>query len=114
MIRQATGLWVAALAVAGILATGGVESADTPAGKAIFDRNCAACHAAGSGHPGTERLSQLRGPSKAVLEQRTDLDPVYIRVVVRQGLVEMAPWRPTEISDAELAQLAQYLGRRKK
>ncbi|MHA4915518.1 c-type cytochrome, partial [Enterococcus faecium] len=44
----------------------------------------------------------------------TDLDPVYIRVVVRQGLVEMAPWRPTEISDAELAQLAQYLGRRKK
>jgi mono/diheme cytochrome c family protein len=84
-------------------------AADEPAGKAIFDHNCAVCHAAGPGHPGTQRLAQARGPARAVLEQRTDLTPDYIRMVVRKGLIEMPPWRPVEIDDAALAQLVQYL-----
>jgi mono/diheme cytochrome c family protein len=46
-----------------------------------------------------------------VLEERTDLDPDYIRHVVRHGLVEMPPWRPTELDDSSLAQLVQYLTR---
>jgi (+)-pinoresinol hydroxylase len=104
MIRQAAGLTFILL-----LAVGGRAAADAPPGKAIFDRSCAACHARGPGHPGTQRLAELRGATKAVLEERTDLSPAYIRVVVRQGLLEMPPWRPSEIDEAALAQLAQYL-----
>jgi mono/diheme cytochrome c family protein len=94
-----------------LLAAGSAVAADGPPGKAVFDHNCAVCHAAGPGHAGTMRLAELRGPSKAVLEQRTDLDPAYVRLVVRQGLVEMPPWRPTEIDDSALTQLVQYLAR---
>jgi len=93
-----------------LMTAGSAIAADLP-GKVIFDRNCAPCHAAGPGHAGTMRLAETRGPSKAVLEQRTDLDPAYIRIVVRQGLVEMPPWRLSEIDDAALSQLVQYLAR---
>jgi mono/diheme cytochrome c family protein len=106
VIRQA-----ASIAVGVLFAAGGAVLADTPPGKAVFDRNCAVCHAPGREHPGTQRLAELRGPARAVLEKRTDLDPDYIRQVVRHGLVEMPPWRPTELDDASLAQLVQYLTR---
>jgi len=91
------------------IAISGATAADAPPGKALFDRDCAPCHAAGPGHAGTMRLAETRGPAKAVLEQRTDLDPAYIRLVVRQGLVEMPPWRPSELDEAALNQLVQYL-----
>jgi mono/diheme cytochrome c family protein len=93
---------------------GSAVAADAPPGKALFDRDCAPCHAAGTGHAGTMRLAETRGPAKAVLEQRTDLDPAYIRLVVRRGLVEMPPWRPSELDDAALNQLVQYLTRGQK
>jgi (+)-pinoresinol hydroxylase len=86
-------------------------AADTAPGKALFERHCAVCHAAGPGHPGTMRLTEARGAANAVLEERTDLDPAYVRIVVRQGLVEMPPWRRTEIDDAALQQIAAYLTR---
>lgn len=106
MIRQA-----ANVALGFLFAGGGAVAADTPPGKAVFDRNCAVCHAPGPGHPGTQRLAELRGAARAALEERTDLDPDYIRVVVRHGLVEMPPWRPIELDDAALTQLVQYLAR---
>ena len=87
-------------------------AAAAPPGKAVFDRWCAECHAPGHGHPGTQQLGWTRGEKLAVLEQRKDLVPDYVNLVVRRGLVEMPPYRPTEISDAELAQLADYLSRR--
>jgi len=92
----------------------GAVAADTTAGKALFDSHCAACHAPGPGHAGTQRLAQARGAAKAALEQRTDLTPEYIRSVVRNGLIEMPPWRLTEIDDAQLDQLVQYLTRPRK
>jgi mono/diheme cytochrome c family protein len=106
VIRQA-----ASIAVGVLFAAGGAVLADTPPGNAVFDRNCAVCHAPGREHPGTQRLAELRGAARAVLEKRTDLDPDYIRHVVRHGLVEMPPWRPTELDDASLTQLVQYLTR---
>jgi mono/diheme cytochrome c family protein len=104
MIRQA-----AAAALGFLFAAGGALAADVAPGKAVFDRDCAVCHAPGLAHPGTQRLAQLKGAARAALEQRTDLDPNYIRHVVRHGLVEMPPWRPTELDDAALTQLVQYL-----
>jgi (+)-pinoresinol hydroxylase len=109
MMRFATSVGFALL-----LASTSAFAADEAAGKAIFDHNCAVCHAAGPGHPGTQRLAQARGADRAVLEQRTDLQPDYIRMIVRKGLVEMPPWRPVEIDDAALAQLVQYLTRARK
>ena len=85
--------------------------AAVPPGKVLFDRHCAFCHAAGAGNAGTMRLTEARGAAKAVLEERTDLDPAYIKLVVRQGLVEMPPYRPTEIDNTQLEQLARYLVR---
>lgn len=80
-----------------------------PDGKAIFELRCAICHAAGSGHPGTIRLAQTRGTEFSVLTERSDLALDYVKQVVRQGLLEMPGFRPTEIGDAELDALAAYL-----
>jgi mono/diheme cytochrome c family protein len=35
----------------------------------------------------------------------------YVRLVVRRGLEEMPPFRPSEISDSELAELGAYLAK---
>jgi hypothetical protein len=45
----------------------------------------------------------------AVLLERTDLTPPVIATFVRQGVLAMAPFRKTEITDAELDALAAYL-----
>lgn len=87
------------------------RAADTAPGKQVFDQYCAECHAAGVGHPGTQRLGWLRGESRALLEKRTDLKPDYVKLVVRHGLWEMPPLRSTEIDDASLTQLTEYLAR---
>jgi mono/diheme cytochrome c family protein len=89
-----------------------VVHAAEPPGKQIFTQHCAECHAPGVGHPGTQRLGWSRGERYAVLEQRKDLSADYVRAIVRHGLLEMPAFRPTEISDEALDQLAAYLARR--
>jgi mono/diheme cytochrome c family protein len=84
-------------------------AADVAPGKQLFDRHCAECHAPGFGHPGTQQLGWTRGAARAVLEQRKDLVPAYVSAIVRNGLMEMPAFRPTEISDAELKVLADYV-----
>jgi mono/diheme cytochrome c family protein len=84
-------------------------TADPATGKLVFERRCSQCHAPGFGHPGTQQLGWTRGEDRAVLERRSDLTAAYINLVVRNGLMEMPAFRPTEISDAELQQLAAYL-----
>jgi (+)-pinoresinol hydroxylase len=99
-----------------LLCLGEVWTVDTQAaeapGKQLFDRHCAECHAPGDGHPGTQRLRWSRGEAYAVLERRRDLTADFITVIVRNGLYEMPPFRPTEISQQELTQLSAYLARR--
>lgn len=86
------------------------SAADAPAaGKPVFDRWCAGCHAPGHGHPGTQQLGLTRGAKLAVLEQRSDLSLEYIRYVVRNGLNAMPPYRPSELPDAALEQISTYL-----
>jgi mono/diheme cytochrome c family protein len=89
----------------------GAHAAESP-GKQLFDRHCAECHAPGHGHPGTQRLAWSRGEAAAVLEQRKDLSADYIKAIVRRGLYEMPPFRPSELSERELSQLSAYLARR--
>jgi mono/diheme cytochrome c family protein len=102
----------AALALSMVTAPARADEAANP-GKPVFDRYCAGCHAPGFGHPGTQQLGWTRGAKDAVLGQRTDLSPDYVKQVVRHGLVEMPPFRPTEIDDARLEALAGYLGKAK-
>ena len=84
-------------------------AADAPSGKTAFDLHCSECHAPGLGHPGTQMLGWTRGPDQAVLEQRKTLTEAYITFVARHGLAEMPPFRPTELSVAELQSIVRYL-----
>ena len=81
-----------------------------PDGPAVYAHWCAPCHAAGPGHPGTESL-QLKygGQRPSVLLDRTDLSASAVAATVRQGVLLMAPFRKTEITDAELQLLAAYV-----
>jgi len=89
------------------------DSSDLERGKAVYEYWCAPCHAAGPGHPGTQSLQiKYNGTLPAVLIERTDLTPETIKTFVRQGILMMAPFRKTEITDAELDALAAYLTRK--
>lgn len=79
-------------------------------GHEVFQYWCAACHAPGPRHPGTQALEALyKGEKPAALEERTDLLPELTRAFVRTGVSVMPPFRKTEISDADLDALAAYL-----
>jgi mono/diheme cytochrome c family protein len=79
------------------------------AGHAVFQRWCAGCHADSPFAPGTVALKAVRDPGAAVLEQRTDLNPVLIRTMVRHGFGGMPSFRRIEISADELDALVAYL-----
>ena len=86
-----------------------VEEIAMISGEDIFNMHCLSCHAAGPGHPGTMRLELRLGKDKSVLTERDDLHPEYIKTIVRQGILLMPPFRPSEITDSELLALATYL-----
>ncbi len=77
-------------------------------GEELYQRHCGSCHDRGAEHPGTARLAE-RWPEEASLLDRKQLPAVLVRTIVRQGLNLMPPFRPGEISDAELDSLATYL-----
>lgn len=84
------------------------EPARLAAGK-IFDKWCSDCHSTTEG-PGSLALQRkYQGSLPAVLVQRSDLRPDYVKRVVRHGISFMPSFRKTEISDADLALLAAYL-----
>lgn len=86
---------------------------DEARGRAVYNYWCTPCHAPGPGHPGTQSLQIKYGDSgvPAVLEERDNLTPEYIETIVRKGILSMAPFRKTEISDAELSDIAAYLSK---
>jgi mono/diheme cytochrome c family protein len=92
------------------------DTSSVQRGKAKFEASCAPCHAAGPGDdgramlPGTEALTlKYRGTIPAVLEQRTDLTAPTIKAFVRTGTFSMPPFRKTELTDAEIVDIAAYL-----
>jgi (+)-pinoresinol hydroxylase len=100
------------LAFGGLCTAGAAQPAAEISGEAIYKHWCSHCHNAGRGNPGTESLRVKYGDKlPAVLLERTDLTPEAVRVFVRQGVLSMAPFRKTEITDAELAALAAYVAK---
>ena len=101
---------VLAAMAASAQAAGGAAPTAAPAGKAVYEHWCAPCHAPGPGHPGTQSLQlKYAGKLPPVLLERTDLSAQAVAVFVRQGVLLMAPFRKTEITDAELAALSSYV-----
>lgn len=84
--------------------------APVPNGNKLYQQWCAACHAAGPGHPGTQALDALyKGATPAVLEEREDLQPATVTYFVRNGRSTMPSFRKTEITDKELEEIGHYL-----
>ena len=95
-----------------LLAAGSVFADDTgkSTGQIVYEHWCAPCHAAGMEHPGTMALNtKYQGKIPAVLIDRTDLTPAFIKQFVRHGVSIMPFFRKTEISDKELDALADYI-----
>ncbi|TPG55266.1 cytochrome c [Sphingomonas glacialis] len=102
-----------------VLALGAAVIAPAPAARPvavqrseaqrIYAKWCSDCHSV-PGRPGSMALERkYHGNPSAILEQRTDLNPDYVKLVVRHGISFMPSFRKTEISDAELALVADYL-----
>ena len=118
---------VTAILVCLLLASGGAESAAAgsawrdfpirhaaalPRGQRVYLNFCEACHGSGVGKPGTAALqAKYKGALPALLTMRTDLTKSFVKQVVRHGVSMMPFFRKTELSDADLDALAQYLAR---
>ena len=85
-------LAVCLASVAGLAAAGGVQAAWRDGGE-VYDKVCGYCHEANVG-------PQLKG--RALPEE-------YVRRVVRMGNRAMPAFRPTEIDDATLADVARRI-----
>ena len=106
------GMFFIYVAIAAVIFSSSL-SAQTAAqarGKEVYDHWCAPCHAPGPGHPGTQSLElKYRGEIPPVLEDRDDLSREFVRTIVRSGILMMAPFRKTEVTDSELDDIAAYL-----
>ncbi|MDE1917008.1 MAG: cytochrome c [Sphingomonadales bacterium] len=78
-------------------------------GDLVFHTRCAICHDARG--MGTVMLSKRLGRDKGELAKRTDLEAGYVTAVVRNGLMSMPAFTRVDLSDAELAQVNDYLTR---
>lgn len=85
-------------------------------GRQKYEYMCVPCHGDGIGDdgramlPGTDALRiKYRGELPALLTERSDLTYESIRVFVRQGVFSMPPFRPTEITDDEIRDIAAYI-----
>lgn len=83
-------------------------------GAAVFNNWCDACHRRSEMNaPGTRSLEfKYRGELPGALEDREDLTAELVEFYVRNGVAMMPFFRKTEISDADLEALAEYLSRR--
>jgi mono/diheme cytochrome c family protein len=92
------------------------DSGAVERGRAKFEHSCAPCHGDGPGDdgramlPGTDALRiKYQGSLPALLERRTDLNAEAIRTFVRRGTWSMPPFRPTEVTERDIQDIAAYL-----
>jgi mono/diheme cytochrome c family protein len=102
-------MWCLVATAAPPAAKAATESQDAlvARGRAAFTHRCAMCHR--EGQTGTFILARRLGKEKSLLEQRTDLQPAYIRQVVRTGLVNMPRLSRVEMPDPDLDGVIAYL-----
>ena len=112
---------VAALALVATAAitAGPITAQDADAierGRQKYEYMCVPCHGDGIGDdgramlPGTDALRiKYRGALPALLTERSDLTYESIRAFVRQGVFSMPPFRPTEITDDEIRDIAAFI-----
>jgi mono/diheme cytochrome c family protein len=100
------------LCVALFLAATAAHAAGSLDGKALFTERCGMCHQTNG--MGVGLLSRRAGDtSKGLLENRTDLSAAVVKVVVRNGIINMPRISRGEVSDPELNAIADYLSRGK-
>ena len=80
-------------------------------GKQLFQQKCAMCH--GPVGMGTGLLARRMKPEVAQLESREDLSAAYVERAARIGILNMPPITRGDVSDAQLASIAQYLSKGK-
>jgi len=98
-------------AVAALLVANAPAMAVDPPGKKAFERHCVHCHGPAIDAPATLQLGRTRGEDKALLTERKDLGKEYVQYVVRHGLKSMPAFVPSDLTDADLRALADYLAR---
>ncbi|MCB2065178.1 MAG: cytochrome c [Erythrobacter sp.] len=86
--------------------TFGLQS-DEP-GARLYGRECAYCHV--GRNTGTIMLQhRLPEGTPAQLHERSNLPAAYVKIVVRNGMVNMPPLSRAELSDEDLDLIADWL-----
>ncbi|MGX7895989.1 c-type cytochrome [Tsuneonella sp. HG222] len=78
--------------------------------EALYVEKCSMCHRQMG--MGTVILARRMDPGIAMLEDRPNLPAAFVTVVVRAGLGNMPAISKGEVSDAQLARIADYLAKR--
>lgn len=83
-------------------------------GKLVYDKWCGICHGRGERMAGTASLqAKYKDAIPAALEDRSDMTPEFVKFYVRNGVMIMPAFRKTEITDADLEVLTEYLSHKK-
>ncbi len=107
-VRQKT--WTAALLIAASGMTASLHAAEKPDGKALYRERCGMCHQTIG--MAVNLLARRPGDtSKGLLEERKDLAAEFVFTVARAGIGNMPRIARGEVSDDQLAAIANYLSR---
>lgn len=103
------------LAVAAVIslvsfAVRAADPAPSSPGRTAFEEKCGMCHRAMG--MGTGLLARRYPKGQELLEARTNLTPELVTSAVRNGLGNMPRLSRAEVSDPELASIAQYLAKK--
>lgn len=105
-------LAVGAVALCGALALAGATkpgaaTAPVRGGAAIYNDKCIYCHDTRGW--ATRVLARRAPPGEARLVDRIYLPADYTKQVVRRGVGSMPGFTPTDLSDAEIGEVAKWL-----
>jgi mono/diheme cytochrome c family protein len=87
---------------------GSASSAQAPDGKTLYTQRCGMCHQT-IGMAVSILSRRPNDASKGLLEERKDLSAAFVRTAVRSGIANMPRMSRGEVSDPELALIANYL-----
>jgi mono/diheme cytochrome c family protein len=83
-------------------------------GEKLYSNRCGSCHLAGGMATNLitkQMLMAKRPPQEGLLTNRADLTRTYVTAVVRNGKNAMPRLTRVDVTEAELAAIAKYLGK---